>query len=143
MRINLPMMITDRTKTDVLLGTEKGRYNYEDLNRVERMVQYLSELTRKLDACRELTTKTDWYFPDRFDARQWPTREQMVRYLDNVSSLCDAVGVVCQLPASMDKLTWEGANDIEKALVTAHERIAAVLQAFAFSGELFAGEEEL
>lgn len=139
MRINLPMIITDRTKTDVLLGTEKGRYNYEDLNRVEQTVKYLSELTKELDAYREMTTKTDWQLPGRFDARLWPTKEQMARYLGNVAALCETVGVPCNLPVSMEHLTWEGANQIERALLAVHARIDAIMQTFQFSGELFAG----
>lgn len=132
-------LITDRTKTDVFLGTERGSYNDHDLNRVEQTVKYLSELTKELDAYREMTTKTDWQLPGRFDARLWPTKGQMARYLGNVAALCEAVGVHCDLPASMEHLTWEGANNIEKALLAVHARIDAVMQTFQFSGELFAG----
>lgn len=134
-------LITDRTKTDALMGTDKGRYSARDLNRVERAVRYLLVLAPKVDAARDLETKTDWGLPGSFDPQTWPTVGQMERYLGNVACLCAAVGIEADLPASMDQLTWEGANQIEEALLAVYNRIDVILQSFQFSGEFFAGEE--
>lgn len=134
-------LITDRTKADVLLGTEKGRYGIVDLNRVESAVAWLLSLAEKLDIHEKLDVKTDWSYPGVFSENAWPTVTQMKRYLHNVYQMCRAVEVTAKLPGSMDQLTWEGANQIEKALVAVEERIYNILQAFRYSGEFFAGEE--
>lgn len=134
-------LITDRTKSDVLLGTEKGHYSAADLNRVERAVAELALLAKALDLHEDIRVKTDWSEPEVFSANQWPTNTQMVRYLHNVHRLCDAVTLTASLPSSMERLTWEGANQIEQALLLTYERIQNILQAFRFSGEFNAGEE--
>lgn len=84
----------------------KGAYNYSDLNRVERAVKEISD-TRGLG----LTTKTDWAMWDI------PRKSDMKRYLDNVKTIAFVIGSDIELPDSMDKLTYEMANNIEKVLV--------------------------
>ena len=133
--------VTDRTETDVLLKTAKGCYGVQDLNRVEEAVAQLCVLAAQLDIHPGLTVKIDWCLPEAFSPAQWATREQMERYLDNVRRLCEAVEMKAELPSSMEHLTWEGANGIEQALLLVYSRIQNILQAFRFSGEIFAGEE--
>ena len=133
--------ITDRTQEDVRLGTEKGTYGAKDLNRVEQAVRELCVLARKLDVFCALQTKTDWELPCLFSADQWPTEGQMQRYLSNVHRLCEALALKVPLPQTMQKLNWQGANQIEQALETAYARVESILRNFQFSGELFAGEE--
>lgn len=135
------ILITDRTASDVALGTEKGQYGSGDLNRVEKAVEELFALAAALDVEYTPEVKTDWSFSELFSSSQWPTQAQMQRYLENVKRLRDELGVVVELPASMSRLDWRGANQIEQTLVAAERRIRAVLQAFQFSGEIFAGEE--
>ena len=132
--------ITDRTQEDVLLKNQKGRYTYRDLNRVEQAVKELSLQAAALD-CPVLSTKTDWGLPGDFSKDTWPTESQMERFLGNVQSLCSCVLLAAELPFTMQELTWEGANNIEKALEQVQQRIAAAKTAFQYSGELFAGEE--
>lgn len=134
-------LVTDRTEEDVFLGTEKGRYGYKDLNRVEGAVQELLALAKGLDNSPELVVKTDWGIPGDFSKETWPTESQMARYLKNVHSLCDSLMLQMTLPFNMRNLTAEGANDIEKALEKAYERVVGILNTFKYSGELFAGEE--
>jgi len=134
-------LITDRTQADVLLGTSKGKYSADDLNRVESAVEALFALAKDLDVPYVPEVKTDWTFPELFSAKSWPTQGQMARYLENVTRLCEAVEIKAALPGSMEKLNWEGANQIEQALLQVYERIQIIIQAFRFSGELFAGEE--
>lgn len=134
-------LITDRTKSDVLLGTEKGCYGAADLNRVERAVEELYRLAKAMDVPYVPQVKIDWALPELFSAEQWPTQRQMARYLRNVSRLCEAVEIAASLPPSMEHLTWEGANQIESALLAVHTRIQNVLCTLRYSGEIFAGEE--
>lgn len=133
-------LITDRTQEDVLLGTEKGRYSYKDLNRVEEAVRELNLLARPLDVP-VLSTKTDWGLPGDFSGDNWPVESQMLRYLGNVHRLCGSVMLAQDLPASMQHLDIDGANNIERALEQAYRRMVGVLDTFKYSGELFAGEE--
>ena len=133
-------LITDRTKADVLLGNEKGRYGIADLNRVEGAVAELLVLAKPLDINIE-QVKTDWSLPGAFSTTEWPTVGQMRRYLGNVCRLCRAVEVMANLPASMEDLNWEGANQIERALLAVETRINHIIEVFRYSGEFFAGEE--
>ncbi len=134
-------LITDRTEADALLGNAKGSYGYEDLNRVETAVAQLCDIIKRLDIHLDITTKTDWSTPDAFSPDTWPTAGQMQRYLGNVHRLCDALSLAVNLPGAMAHLNFEGANEIERALLLAYQRVRGILQAFQFSGELFAGEE--
>lgn len=93
-------------------NTTKGAYNYSDLNRVERAVAELSEINGL-----GLVTKTDWTMWDI------PTASDMQRYLDNVKAIRDFSGSTILLPNTLDNLTYETANDIEKILLAASTTI--------------------
>lgn len=133
--------VTDRTKMDVLLGTKKGFYGLEDLNRVEAAVREISEVAKLLGVKETVETKTDWGSPGVFSADQWPTKTQMLRYINNVHIVCSSVEMAAGLPDTMEGLTWEGANQIEIALQNAYERIQKTIINIRYSGEIFAGEE--
>lgn len=134
-------LITDRTQDDVLSGNEKGYYSYSDLNRVESAVSELAIIAKEIGVKKEFETKTDWGIPGVFSDSQWPTKQQMQRYISNIRELCGAVEAAANLPSSMDKLTWDGANQIELALFVAFDRIPRIVQALKYSGEIFSEEE--
>lgn len=90
----------------------KGAYNYSDLNRVERAVEEISDR-----AGLNLTTKTDWTMWDV------PTEEDMNRYLGNISEIREHYGIIINIPASMNNLTYEYANNIERVLSIAYESL--------------------
>lgn len=133
-------LITDRTESDALLKNEKGVYGYVDLNRVEAAVEEISALFPTLGLNLTLTTKTDWGMPGSFSIAGWPVSSQMQRYLGNVSAIKSAFGISMQLPSSMARLTWRGANNIEKLLEMAFTRATNTIESFFYSGEIFAGE---
>ena len=137
------MFITDRTEADALLGNEKGIYSYTDLNRVESHVSDIASLFPELGFKSDIKTKTDWGLPGNYSKEEYPVQSQMDRYLNNVKKIKDALAISIQLPKSMDNLTWSGANNIEKVLQIALERIEGIKQAWKYSGELYAGEENL
>lgn len=145
----------------------KGAYNAKDLNRVERAVQeindYLNGMQGAIDAelaaegvapdqywtvpfdPLSLNTKTDWAMQDI------PTPSELERYLGNVDRLTEQFPVAKDLPASMEKLGFEGANEIERALLAEYEAGAtyeagqkALIQntakGYVQSGELYGGE---
>lgn len=93
----------------------KGAYNYTDLNRVETAV---AELAPELGL--SLITKTNWTLWDI------PVQAEMERYLENVAAIRDACpGNVAfpDLPGSMNNLSIDGANSIEKVLLLVYEEL--------------------
>ena len=137
------IFVTDRTQEDVLMGKEKGSYSFTDLNRVEGNVEILAGELAAIGYDVSLQTKTDWGLPGDFDTDRWPVEKQMERYLRNIRTVHDLFPVNGQgrLPESMDKLTWETANLIERILENAHRRIGTIKISWKYSGEIFAGEE--
>lgn len=133
-------LITDRTAADVLNGTEKGVYGYADLNRVESAVEEIGKDFLELGLGSAPTVKTDWGTPGDFSDQTWPVESQMERYLGNIKAIADKFPSNVKLPRSMDSLTWDGANNIEKTLQIAAGRIAGIKQTWKYSGELFSGE---
>lgn len=133
--------ITDRTLEDILQRTEKGRYEYSDLNRAEAAVQYLVLVAQTIVSVDPLPTKTNWRQPTRFSEDTWVTQDQMDRYLRNVKILCESIWIDADLPDTMEGLTWQGANQIERALQMVREYVSRNYQGFQYSGDLYAGEE--
>lgn len=136
-------LITDRTETDAVMGTEKGVYSYTDLNRVETAAEEIARQITNLGFALQLQTKTDWNLPGNFTAESWPTESQMRRYLQNIADIKRVFVIPTQIPDSMEKLDWRGANAIEKVLQTAFGRITGIKQSYRYSGEIYAGEEML
>lgn len=87
----------------------KGAYNYSDLNRVELAVAELSDILGL-----GLVTKTNWTMWDI------PTSSDMGRYLSNIKAIRDYYSIENEIPSSMNNLTYEGANNIEKILLAAY-----------------------
>lgn len=136
-------LITDRTESDVLLGNSKGVYSYADLNRVESAAAMIAEQITEMGFALQLQTKTDWDFPGNFSAWNWPVESQMRRYLQNIADIKRLFVISTQIPETMDKLDWNGANNIEKVLQIAFSRITGIKQSYRYSGEIYAGEEIL
>ncbi len=139
-------LITDRTLADVEARNEKGVYRAEDLNRVESAVEEIAAGLRELEnrlkeyaqaagvawsqdfevgfEAQELnlTVKTDWRMDDL-----WPRKPKMRRYLQNAAALCGILEVDSQaLPGSMELLTYQGANEIERLLLQCGEAAMAL-----------------
>lgn len=102
--------MTDSEKAEWYGAAMRGAYNYSDLNRVEAAVAELSEFLEL-----GLTTKTDW--------GKWenPNASHMSRYISNLQTIKDRYLSSVQIPAAMNSLNYESANNIEKMLVEAYE----------------------
>lgn len=166
----LPNM-TPEELTD-FLSSLKGAYNYTDMNRVETAVGYLANLLVQTPTeLRQyasdmgvewdddfdvpydpadysgITTKTDW-------GEEIPTHLQMVRYLGNIKLIRDAIdsGSITSIPDTMDRLTFDSANDIEQLLIDVGAALTALYDekqglirsalAIYYSGEIYSGEGE-
>lgn len=113
----------------------KGAYNYADLNRVETAVAALSKALGL-----GLVTKTDW---TKWDV---PTVADMERYIGNVVAIRDACPwdlALPSIPATMNRLSYEGANNIEKLLqsVWAAHSIRTAVLGRGVLGEMVLGKE--
>lgn len=108
--------ITDRSHAD--FGTDRGYYNYTDMNRVESAVEAICAVLKGQGADLGLTVKTDWRMDGSYPDN-WPTAAQLQRYLDNVAQIRSHFGVAIQLPQTMSNLTYAGANAIEQVLEAA------------------------
>lgn len=150
----MPVVI-DRTQADVLrvkalnakgwegmsaaertewLGGLKGAYNVSDLNRVGNNVAYLAGVLDGYGYMVSVAPKTNWTVEDI------PTQAQMATYLGNVQALKDGFYGTTDLPETMDKLTADGANNIERLLCEIEQNIHNMTAAWHYSGELFSGE---
>ena len=151
-------LITDRTQSDVsyvarlsakgwsgmtedersqwLVGL-KGAYNATDLNRVGNAVTYVAGRLEEAGYAPDIDPKIDWTVSDI------PTESQMETYLDNVRALRNAITVpdsVPQVPADMDDLTYQEANDIERIILAVDALITNMMDAWFYSNEVFCGE---
>lgn len=152
-------LITDRTAADVARwrelhdkgwsamtaaertewsGEMKGRYSYTDMNRVESVVDALSQrLFEKGYLDTPLSVKTDW------DVWDVPTVTDMRRYLNNISVLRGLVTVyptTPEAPTIHQPFDYERANDIEQILIDVDNSLTAIPQSWIYAGEIKSGE---
>lgn len=155
-------LITDRTESDVsklnaLLSSplsewtedeltwfnqaaSKGAYNYTDLNRVTRAMEYLhSTLTgygysTGYSPLEIEPGRTEWRSSDI------PTKNKMEQYRRNISSLRSVLAslpTTPNAPDDMDGMTIEDANNIEQILADIDEIITAMPKIFLRSNMLW------
>lgn len=121
-------MITNRTSKNTY-------YNYTDLNRVEAKTAEIADLLTAQGYFTSITVKTNWGKGD------YPTAEQMERYLGNVQkcvdNFCAVPGVT--LPESMKKLLYTDANNIEKTLAGIERLIDYMLSVMRNCGTFYSG----
>lgn len=131
------VLITDRTQQDVTDGTQKGSYNASDLNRVGAAMAYLQDRFNANGYDVKVSPKTTWREIDV------PTQSDMTLYLGDLGTLKSAIALPAytpEAPASIEKLTYNKANDIEKILETIDAVISLIVNAYWYSGELNSGE---
>ena len=103
-------LIFDRAQLDIDNDTEKGNYNYTDLNRIESWCQYLANKLTSYSYKVNIVTKTDCNMTD------FPTSSEMERIRNNVKTLKEVYFSFTQIPENLEYMTIEKANDIEKIL---------------------------
>lgn len=134
-------LVTDRTESDVLMKNKKGTYGFSDLNRVEEAVSEIAEVAPQLGISLDLAgVKTDWGEPGVFPVN-FPTESEMNRFIRNVQTVRRGFSITTPVPDSMRRLTFTGANNIEKVLEAAFRIANQTIPNFIFCGEVFAGEE--
>lgn len=145
-------LITDRTQADVervkalaakgfagmttdeqaeWLAGMKGAYNAADLNRVGTALNYLADRLGAICG-RSITwsAKTDWAVTDI------ATASQAAEYRQHIQDIRDALTYPADTPdaPSLNHLTYESANDIERILTLCETLIDNIMKAFRFTG---------
>ena len=96
--------------------TSAVNYGVSDFNRVEYAVEAMAAALRETGDNYTPSTQTTWENTNTWG--NWPSAENMKRYLRNVRVLYVQTGfkIPSGVPATMEYLNYNGANAIEKAL---------------------------
>ena len=133
--LNLSGMSTEQLAE--YLSSLKGAYNAGDLNRVESAVNYLVERLKIAGNYLNLSIKTSW------TTYEYVTLSEAERYLyniDTIKSCFISPDDMPDVPAELDNLDFQEANDIEKILYMVDTIITNISQAWLYSGDIFSGE---
>ena len=139
------VLITDRTKSDVINGTEKGSYNASDLNRVGAAMNYVADRLRAAGYDPHISPKTDWKDGD------WMTPTAQAVYLGDLAELrkqFELYEATPEVPPRIlatgirtnDGLTYVWANNIEQILVDIDALLTNIAAGWLYSGEIYSGE---
>lgn len=112
------------------LAGMKGAYNASDINRVGQACTYLYNLITEMGyfVPDYSALKTDWAVSDV------PTSAQMQTYITTIAALKAVWSAAQAIPATMDSLGYEGANNIEKLLIEVDGQITRISAIFIRSG---------
>jgi uncharacterized membrane protein len=130
-------LITDRTQADVSNKTAKGFYQASDLNRVGDAMNYVAGVFNENGYIVEIAPRTDW------TDNEWPTPSSMAHYLDCLSVLRGVIAVyrsTPEVPATMEKLNYKTANEIETILVDIDWLLNHIYAAYRHCGVTICGE---
>ena len=115
-------------------GVVRGAYNADDLNRVGLAVELIAGWMHQAGYLAPVAPKTDW------EPLDVPVRSQMTAYLADVAALRDQFPLQApEVPADMEDLELQEANDIETILVRADETLEMLSKSFWVCGEPVCG----
>lgn len=124
-------------KAEYMAGM-KGAYNYTDFNRLGEAIAYLVERMKELDIHdSSIIPKVDWVMGDT------PTQSQVSNLLSCLTKLRAKLSLpddAPSVPNSLDKLTYQTANDMELLLWMIDQRITQTTAAFRYSGTMYCGQ---
>lgn len=154
-------LITDRTQADVdrgsylaslwvageFTGTDdelaewnsdlKGFYSASDLNRVGNAMNYVANRFTESGYHPVISPRIDWTEDDI------PRESDMAHYLADLNILRGVLAVMPttpEVPADMDGLTYQEANNIEQILLDIDSLITRMMAAWFYCGDLYCGE---
>lgn len=131
--------VTDRQYSDIGQNP-KGSYNITDIQRVTNNAFEIKPLIAnaidEITAYREqkgVANGTPYNIPlnadfelvsmPNYDYNSIPTAEELTNYLENVEKIANAVELSHNLPNTMENLSIDGANTIEKTLENGYNKI--------------------
>lgn len=109
----LEALVFDRTQSDVTNRTERGSYGAADLNRVGAAANYIRGMLSAYGYTVGAAFREDWTDNDI------PRQSDMAAYISGLVRLRDSLrfsDAVPPLPASMERFTFDAANQIENML---------------------------
>lgn len=121
-------LVTDRTTG--------AKYNYTDLNRVGAAISCLAGLINGYGYSVTVSTVTNWTANSIF------TTNDAIAYLSNVAVIKAAFYGTTNIPAAMNNMRPEDANNIEKLLIEIEDHLTQMAAAFRYCGELICGEAQ-
>jgi len=129
-------LIFDRTQSDLNNNTAKAFYNYNDLNRIEEWCEYIEgELNTYHYYC-NIIIKTNWTIYDM------PTVSEIERIRNNVNTLKQAYYSFTNIPTSLENMTIQKANAVEKILFEINDLIFKMTAEFRKCGTFYSGGME-
>lgn len=120
-----------------LLADLRGSYDHRALNRVGLAVRYLTERLASHGFNMTTSPRINW------TAGDVPTYAEWARYLADIEQIRSRYQVTAatpETPATMDRLTYSQANDIEQILLDVDALAELAEHSWMYSGEAFAGE---
>lgn len=124
--------VFDRTQQDVLMETEKGFLNVEDLNRIEGNIEYLSDLMGLS------------YEPYEWSMEDMPTGERLANIRNGVAQIKQSFYGLPNTPKytpSNPLNSWKKINEIEQILNDYHWMYTEYLAATNYVGELYSADQ--
>lgn len=128
------MSILDTLVTD---RTSKGYYGIEDLNRVAEAMRYVAERLRSCGWDVKVVPKGNWKLEDMVPYSEAKRLLTNLRRLRETLALFNATPPV---PGGERPFNAEEANNIEKILLDIEDMVQRTIDAYFFSGDLYAGE---
>lgn len=132
-------LITDRTQADLENDTAKAYIDFEDLNRVEGAVKFISDRLAEAGYSHSITPRVEWTMEDI------RTQADMDRLRDNINALRTAFsGLYPSTPTTPESITYSSidqANDIEQILADLDELETNMELDYRYSAEPISGEE--
>ena len=131
-------LITDRIQADLDNDTDRSYIDFEDLNRVEGAVQFISDRLSAAGYDQTVTSRTEWQMQDL------RTQEDMDRLRNNINALRAAFTVRSDTPATPGSITYSSidqANAIEQILADLDELENNMEMDYRYSAEPMSGEE--
>lgn len=114
-----------------------GAYNATDLNRVGEAMKYIAEELREYALSVSISPRTNWAMGEI------PKPADIDGYLADLKTLRAIVDLPAgtpAVPANLQGMTPETANDIERILQTVHRMLLNIAAAWFYSGEVYSGE---
>ena len=115
----------------------KGAYNASDLNRVGAAMEYISQRLADAGYGHVLNLKTDW---TAADDNRTGALDYYLKTIRQLRSWFVTWPTTPDTPPDLQNLTIEEANNIEKILMDLDDLISRMVQAYYYSGEIYAGE---
>jgi len=113
------------------------QYTFEDVNRVGNDIQYLADLLNSYGYAVSVSPKTTWGVGEKQRVNA------MTQYLADLAALKTSFYGTITLPSTMNNLTNEQANNIEKLLIEIERNINRMTAGFRHSGTTISGMEGL